>query len=96
MPTGPTWNELHDMVNPQIVVPNHGEHRHLREHAKLANARPGPGKSIVAVNGTMLDLRGEQPSIVGRIHRDRAHLSGWIGARSARWTGSYATASAWH
>ncbi len=70
----PDLARLHDIVNPTMVIPNHGEHRHLREHAKLANE--GGRASIVAVNGTMLDLSGEQPSIAGYVETGRTYLDG--------------------
>ncbi len=70
----PDLEKLHDIVNPVMVIPNHGEHRHLREHAKLAS---GHGRaSIVAVNGTMLDLTGNQPSIAGHVETGRTYLDG--------------------
>lgn len=70
----PDLARLHDIVNPTMVIPNHGEHRHLREHAKLANE--AGRASIVAVNGTMLDLTGEQPSIAGYVETGRTYLDG--------------------
>ena len=35
----PDLEAMHDLVKPQILVPMHGEHRHLREHVKIANPR---------------------------------------------------------
>jgi ribonuclease J len=70
----PDLLRLHEVVNPVMVIPNHGEHRHLREHAKLANE--AGRASIVAVNGTMLDLSGEQPSITGYVATGRVYLDG--------------------
>ncbi len=70
----PDLARLHDIVDPTMVIPNHGEHRHLREHAKLANE--AGRASIVAVNGTMLDLTGEQPSIAGYVETGRTYLDG--------------------
>lgn len=70
----PDLARLHDIVNPTMVIPNHGEHRHLREHAKLANE--AGRASIVAVNGTMLDLSGEQPAIAGYVETGRTYLDG--------------------
>ncbi len=70
----PDLARLHDIVNPTMVIPNHGEHRHLREHAKLANE--AGRASIVAVNGTMLDLTSEQPSIAGYVETGRTYLDG--------------------
>ncbi|WP_412553833.1 ribonuclease J [Shimia sp. MIT1388] len=70
----PDLARLHDIVNPTMVIPNHGEHRHLREHAKLANE--AGRASIVAVNGAMLDLSGDQPSIAGYVETGRTYLDG--------------------
>ncbi|KPA23028.1 Ribonuclease J 1 [Shimia sp. SK013] len=72
----PDLLRLHDVVNPVMVIPNHGEHRHLREHAKLANQ--AGRASIVAVNGTMLDLTGEQPSVTGYVETGRVYLDGAV------------------
>ncbi|MEL6701154.1 MAG: ribonuclease J, partial [Pseudomonadota bacterium] len=58
----PDLERMHDLIHPQILVPMHGEHRHLRQHAKLGEAKGLP--SIVAVNGTMLDLAGNAPKVV--------------------------------
>jgi ribonuclease J len=70
----PDLLRLHEIVNPKMVIPNHGEHRHLREHAKLATE---VGRaSIVAVNGTMLDLSGDKPSIAGYVETGRTYLDG--------------------
>ncbi len=70
----PDLLRLHEIVNPKMVIPNHGEHRHLREHAKLASE--AGRASIVAVNGTMLDLTGDQPSIAGYVETGRTYLDG--------------------
>lgn len=72
----PDLKRLHDIVNPEMVIPNHGEHRHLREHAKLA--ADGGRASIVAVNGTMLDLSGSAPSIAGFVETGRTYLDGAV------------------
>jgi ribonuclease J len=63
-------------VNPQMVIPNHGELRHLREHVKLSNNRGRA--SIVAVNGTMLDLSGDEPRVVDYIETGRTYLDGAV------------------
>ena len=70
----PELERLQDIVNPQMVIPNHGEHRHLREHANLSIAR-GRG-SVVAVNGTMVDLTGDAPKVCGFVETGRTYLDG--------------------
>ena len=70
----PDLQEMHTLLNPRMVIPMHGEHRHLREHARLAKA--GGRKAAIAANGTMLDLTGEAPSIAGHIEAGRIYLDG--------------------
>lgn len=72
----PDLERLHDIVRPQILVPMHGEHRHLREHAKLAEARGM--QAIVAVNGTMVDLTGNAPTVAGYVETGRTYLDGSV------------------
>ncbi|CUH32104.1 Ribonuclease J 1 [Jannaschia seosinensis] len=70
----PDLERIHEITNPQVVIPMHGEHRHLREHAKLAEATGRTG--IVAPNGTMLDLAGNKPEVVGHVETGRTYLDG--------------------
>jgi ribonuclease J len=72
----PDLERLHSIVKPQMVVPMHGEHRHLREHARLAE---GNGfQSVVAVNGTMLELSGNAPKVVDYVETGRTYLDGSV------------------
>ena len=64
------------LVKPKMVIPNHGEHRHLREHAKVA--RSNGWASEVAVNGTMLDLGGDEPRVVDFVETGRIYLDGAV------------------
>ena len=70
----PDLEEMQRIVNPQIVVPMHGEHRHLREHAKIAKANGRLG--IVAPDGTMVDLSGNAPEVVDHVEAGRTYLDG--------------------
>lgn len=72
----PDIERLHDIVRPQIVIPMHGEHRHLREHAKLATARGMQG--VVAVNGMMMDLSGNAPTVAEYVETGRTYLDGSV------------------
>ncbi|MBV7393497.1 ribonuclease J [Mameliella sediminis] len=72
----PDLETVHDVVNPQIVVPMHGEHRHLREHASLASAKGRAG--VLAVNGMMIDLSGNEPRVVEYIETGRTYLDGSV------------------
>lgn len=72
----PDLDRMHQLLKPKIIVPMHGEHRHLREHVKLAEANGAA--SIIAVNGTMLDLTGEVPKVAEYIEAGRTYLDGKV------------------
>ena len=72
----PDLERMHEIIQPQMLIPNHGEHRHLREHAKLGKAKGL--ESVVAVNGTMVDLSGNRPEIVEYIETGRTYLDGTV------------------
>ena len=55
----PDLEKLHELVKPHFVVPMHGEHRHLREHVKVAT--PRACAASWHPNGTMVDLTGSAP-----------------------------------
>ena len=70
----PDLEQMHRMVQPQFLIPMHGEHRHLREHVKVAAA--AGLKGIVAVNGMMIDLSGNEPKVAEYIETGRTYLDG--------------------
>ncbi|GGH21411.1 ribonuclease J [Cribrihabitans marinus] len=72
----PDLERLHALIDPQMVIPMHGEHRHLREHAKLAEA--GGRAGVVAVNGMMLDLGGNAPKVADYVETGRTYLDGSV------------------
>ncbi|MEM9013373.1 MAG: ribonuclease J [Pseudomonadota bacterium] len=77
----PDLEALHKLVAPRMLVPMHGEFRHLAEHAALAEA--GGIAAGLAPNGTILDLSGERPVIAGQAPVGRLYLDGsvLVGAR---------------
>ncbi len=70
----PDLEAVHKLISPSMVIPMHGEHRHLREHSKLADA--GGFTSVVAPNGAMVDLTGNAPKIAEYIETGRDYLDG--------------------
>jgi ribonuclease J len=72
----PDLERVHEILKPQILIPMHGEHRHLRAHAKLGTAKGI--QSVVAPNGTMVDLSGNQPRIIDEIETGRTYLDGSV------------------
>lgn len=72
----PDLSFMHRLVDPQMVIPMHGEHRHLRAHSKLALDN---GKtSLVCVNGMMLDLTGSAPRVIENVETGRVYLDGKV------------------
>lgn len=72
----PDLEAVHELVNPRILVPMHGEHRHLREHAAIAAAK-GLASAVVT-NGTMVSLGGDRPVVVGHVEAGRTYLDGTV------------------
>ena len=72
----PDLEQLTAIVKPQMLIPMHGEHRHLREHVKLAESNGVTG--VLAVNGMMIDLSGNQPKIAEYVETGRTYLDGSV------------------
>ena len=72
----PDLVRLHRITKPQTLIPMHGEHRHLREHVKLGGEAGLSG--IVAVNGMMIDLSGNQPTVAEYIETGRTYVDGTV------------------
>jgi len=72
----PDLLEMQNLVKPQVVIPMHGEHRHLREHCKLATTA---GRlSVLAPNGTCVSLSGNVPKVVEYVETGRTYLDGTV------------------
>ncbi len=72
----PDIEKMHQLIKPQIVVPMHGEHRHLREHVKICNAKGICG--VLAVNGMMIDLTATPPKVAEYVETGRTYLDGTV------------------
>jgi ribonuclease J len=72
----PDLEHVHRLLLPDMLIPMHGEHRHLREHARLATE--AGIASIVAKNGMMIDLSGEVPTVVEHVETGRLYLDGTV------------------
>lgn len=72
----PDLKKLHQIVQPQFVIPMHGEHRHLREHVKLAGESKLHG--VLAPNGTMIDLSGNRAEVAEYVDTGRTYLDGSV------------------
>ena len=74
-PGRPELKMMYDWVRPQIIVPVHGENRHLAEHARLALAHGVP-KAIVQLNGDVVRLAPDGPAKVDEVRVGRLVLDG--------------------
>ncbi len=61
-PTPPDLQAFHKMIRPKMLIPMHGEYAHLVQHTAMAIA--GGMTSVVAPNGTVVDLSDDTPAIV--------------------------------
>src|SRR5579859_418262 len=74
-PGRPEIEALYGWLKPEIVVPVHGERRHMAEHARFA-ASLGVPRTLVQQNGDVVRLAPEGPKIVGRERAGRLVLDG--------------------
>jgi ribonuclease J len=74
-PGRPEIEQLYGWLKPEIVIPVHGERRHMAEHARLA-ASIGVPRTLVQSNGDVVRLAPEGPKIVGRERAGRLVLDG--------------------
>ena len=68
---------LLNSVRPKNLMPVHGEWRHLRAHAAIASSTGmAEDRSVLAENGTVVDLRDGLASIVGVIPVGHVYVDG--------------------
>ncbi len=70
----PDLEHVHRLLLPDMVIPMHGEHRHLREHVRIAHE--AGLSAMIATNGTMLDITGDAPQVAEHIEAGRTYLDG--------------------
>lgn len=74
-PGRPELIEMYNWVRPEIVVPVHGEARHLAEHARLALGH-GVAHAIVQKNGSVIRLAPGEPRQVDEVRVGQLVLDG--------------------
>jgi len=72
----PDLEAVHELLRPRILLPMHGEHRHLREHCQLGTAKGIAAE--LAVNGTVVDITGNEPEVVEYVEAGRTYLDGSV------------------
>jgi len=74
-PGRPELIEMYNWVRPQIVVPVHGEARHLAEHARVALGH-GVSYAIVQNNGAVIRLAPGEPKKIEEVRVGQLVLDG--------------------
>jgi ribonuclease J len=72
----PDLEAVHELLRPKMLLPMHGEHRHLREHCQIGTAKGIAAE--LAVNGTVVDLTGDEPEVVEYVETGRTYLDGTV------------------
>ena len=68
---------LYNVVQPRAVLPVHGEARHLRANADIARESGVPAdNTLIAENGTVIDLRAGEASITGQLDIGYVYVDG--------------------
>ena len=73
-PGRPEIEALYGWLRPSIVVPVHGERRHMAEHARLATSLGA--RSLVQANGDLVRLAPNGPAVIGHERSGRLVLDG--------------------
>jgi ribonuclease J len=74
-PGRPELKMMYDWVRPEIIVPVHGEARHLAEQARLALAHGVP-RAVVQENGDLVRLAPDGPAKIDEVRVGRLVLDG--------------------
>lgn len=74
-PGRPELELMYKWIRPEIIVPVHGERRHMAEQARFAEACGVP-RSVVQENGTVVRLAPEGPAVLGHERVGRLVVDG--------------------
>jgi ribonuclease J len=67
----------YNILKPRNVLPVHGEYRHLMANARLAQETGVPAdRTILAENGTVIDLRDSEVRVVGQLDLGFVYVDG--------------------
>lgn len=68
---------MHRLTKPKFFIPIHGEYRHLKMHAKLAESMGMPEKNIFTMqNGKVLELTSRTAKITGSVQSGSVLVDG--------------------
>ena len=69
-------NDIHKLLKPRVVIPMHGEPRHLRSHYLLA--KKNGFKSIIAGNGSLVDISNGHANLLKEVESGKTYLDGKV------------------
>ncbi|HHW30822.1 MAG TPA: ribonuclease J [Clostridiaceae bacterium] len=68
---------IHTLVKPKFFIPVHGEYRHLKRHANLANSLGMPLQNIFIMdNGNVLELTSDSAKMNGNVTAGKVLVDG--------------------
>ncbi len=73
--------QLYHLLRPRVAIPVHGELRHMRAHATLAQTCQVP-QTLIARNGSIISFTGKGAHITGEAQNGRMYLDGALLTRS--------------
>lgn len=76
-PGRPELEALYSWLRPEILIPVHGELRHMREQAKVGRAKGIP-KQVVQQNGDLVRIAPGKPGKIAEVRAGRLVLDGDI------------------
>ncbi len=76
-PGRPELEALYEWIRPEVLVPVHGEMRHMREQARLGKERGIPS-NVVQSNGDIVRLAPGEPGKIAEVQNGRLVLDGDI------------------
>ena len=76
-PGRPDLKQMYEWIRPEILVPVHGEMRHMAEQARFA-LECGVPKSILQRNGDVIRLAPKGPECIGKERSGRLVLDGQV------------------
>ena len=76
-PGQPELAQMYGWIKPEILLPVHGERRHMAEQARFALTQ-GVKRTIVQSNGDVVRLAPDGPAIVGKERTGRLVLDGEV------------------
>ena len=74
----PGRDEMRDMyswIKPQIAIPVHGEHRHMKEHYDFAKSLGVPNPALIE-NGDIIRIYPGEPKIIDKVHSGKLLVDG--------------------